>query len=186
MLGPTMRIFICVSPDSEAGAAIGGYLAALAPLPGFKWVAPENAHITLAFVGDVDAIGTSRLDSELSQIGGVRPFRVVVSGVGGFPNVDAPRLIFVDIKEGARELAKLAKSVSRSVERSGLESDGRPFRPHMTIARAKGDPSPTTPEVRAALADAPTIEWSCSSFTMMRSDLTPKGPIYTPIRHYEL
>ncbi|MDL2264745.1 hypothetical protein LJC31_08850, partial [Synergistaceae bacterium OttesenSCG-928-I11] len=88
--------------------------------------------------------------------------------------------------EGAGGLEKLSVKAAQAAKGAGYPPSTKKFKAHLTLARARGDGGPMPPEVAAVLDDAPTVSWTCDRVTLMKSLLTPKGPIYTPIRTYEL
>ncbi len=179
-----MRTFVCASPDEASSRTLAAFMGRLCAFPGYKWVAPENLHVTLLFLGESDALQVQRVDSGLARLGGLRPFGIKISGAGGFPDLSRPRTIWLGVREGAGELEKLAAKVAQAARGAGFAADGKKFKAHLTVARARGDGGPLPPEVVAELDDAPTVSWTCDRFTLMKSVLTPKGPIYTPIRTY--
>lgn len=184
--GELIRSFVCISPDDAARAQLAEHLRGLRRFRAFKWVEDQHLHLTLAFLGEVPAQVVSVVDSALSRIGGVRPYRARVAGIGGAPDPAAPRVLWLGMREGARETERLASLVSKAASGAGVELDGRRFRAHMTLARARGGAAPLPDDVRHELERMPEASWTCSSFALMRSELTPKGPIYTRIAQYEL
>lgn len=152
---------------------------------GYKWVEPENLHITLAFLGDITHAQASSLDGALSRIGG-RPFGIATGRAGGPGGLAAPRVIWLSMAEGARELERLASSVARAAASCGIELEAKKFRPHMTLARVRGEARPLPREIADELASAPQASWTCASFALMRSELSRSGPTYTAIARYDL
>lgn len=181
-----MRTFVCVSPDEASTAALASFMARLRDFPGYKWVAPENMHLTLLFLGESDVSQVQRMDSNLDRLGGVRPFGIKLSGAGAFPNLSAPKTMWLGVREGAPELEKLAAKVAQAAKNSGYPQERKKFKAHLTIARTRGDGGAMPPELKKILDEAPELSWRCESFTLMKSQLTPKGPIYTRIREYGL
>lgn len=184
-----IRTFVCARPDDESVSRLAAYLAELSRFKGYKWVEPENIHVTLLFIGEVSPSRAAAIDGALSRAGGSRPFAVRASGWGGFPDKEAPRAIWIGVREGARELASLAERVSRAASGAGAEFrpvTARRFRAHITLGRVRGEPRPLPEELADALTRAPALAWTCGEFTFMRSELTSSGPIYTPIASYAL
>lgn len=104
------------------------------PLPGARWIEPENYHITLRFVGDVDNEVAAEFAHALSEID-VRTFELRVCGTGAFGGND-PRTLWAGIEANA-ELEALARANERAARKSGLQPETRKFKPHVTIARLR-------------------------------------------------
>jgi 2'-5' RNA ligase len=183
---PLMRLFVCVSPDEGAVDEIASFAVSLKKFTGFRWVGRESLHITLKFLGEISPGRVTELDTNLSRIGGIRPFSIKLSRVGAFPNMASPKSLWIGVGEGSETLAKLARSVGAAAVASGCEAEKRGFHPHLTLARAKG-PARGMPESLArALGDAPSPSWVCCGFTLMKSDLLPEGAVYAPVARFPL
>ena len=189
--GKAVRAFVCVSMGEDEMDGIAGFIGGLKKFAGFKWVARENLHITLKFLGDIEPEQVTRLDTNLSRIGGIRPFKVALSGVGAFPNLSSPRALWIGVGEGEDELSRLAASVERASVVSGFEEERRAFHPHLTLARVRTDPRARgrvhmPDELAEMLKACPLPSWTCDGFTLMRSELSSSGPTYTPIAKFSL
>ncbi len=181
----TMRVFLCVAPPKEEIEALSSFVASLRRYSGFKWVLPEQMHVTLKFLGESEPEAVQRLDSELAKSGSVRAFGIKIAGAGAFPDLTRPKVIWLGVREGAQSLAKLAEGVERAAKHAGFPADGGRFRAHLTLARAR-ESGPLPAGLDGLLAGAPELCWQCDRFYMIKSVLTPKGPVYTPLREYPL
>jgi len=112
------------------------------PLPGARWIEPENMHITLRFAGDIDNRQADELVGFLDGIE-MTPFEVMIREVGAFGGRD-PRVIYAGV-EASEELDHLQRAVERACRSAGLAPEPRTFKPHVTLARLKG----TKPDVAA-------------------------------------
>lgn len=118
-------------------------LAALRqPLPGAKWIEPENMHITLRFAGDIDNRTAEEFAGFLADISAV-PFEITLSQLGVFGGRD-PRTIWAGV-DGGEPLDSLQRATERAARSAGLPPDGRNHKPHVTVARLRG----TRPEAVA-------------------------------------
>jgi 2'-5' RNA ligase len=150
-----------------------------------KWVKPGNIHLTLKFIGEVDErkledikIGLKKVVREFS------PFQVSFSEVGGFPNLRRPRVIWVGVKEGKQTVVSLATKIEDELARYGIEKEKREKSPHITIGRVK----------RPVVLDSNVVEglsfegepFKVAEIFLIKSQLTPEGPIYTDITSYRL
>lgn len=190
-----MRLFFAV----HAGDAIAGQVKGIiegssirrAP---WRWILPENYHFTLKFLGDVE----SRMLPSLHEAAGsaaaaTRPFRLTMGGIGGFPDLERPRVIYYGIDEGFDGLKDLAGRIEDECEKAGFEREKKRFRAHLTLARVKqlADES-----VLRALRDFPSLDRNgpfegtavldACHFVLMSSRLTPSGAVYEEIGRFEL
>lgn len=178
-----MRCFIAV--DVEEAQLLDAIAEAQRRLKStgadLKLVERENLHITLRFLGEIppslaEAIG------ELIRESGFKPFRVSFRGVGAFPNINRPRVIWIGVSEGADELKRLHARIEKGLIGLGLRGEDRPFTPHLTIARVRSGRN--LDRLAMALESLLDIEFGSlivSSVRLKRSTLTPRGPIYTTL-----
>ena len=183
---PLTRAFVCVSLPEDVSEEVVRFIAKLGRFSGFKWLRREQLHITLKFLGNVTREQIFRLDTNLSRIGGLRPFEVTLSGAGAFPDMAKVSVLWIGVSVGGDRLSKLASSVDKASAASGCGAERREFHPHLTIARARGASRDTPDELAEALAGAPALSWTCPGFTLMRSVLSAGGVAYTPLGDYPL
>lgn len=110
-----------------------------APLPGARWIDPENMHITVRFFGDMDGRTADELADALADIHAT-PFTVTIAGVGAFGGRDA-RVLWAGVTGGSAHQA-LYRAHDRAARTVGLEPEGREYRPHVTLARLRGARAP--------------------------------------------
>jgi RNA 2',3'-cyclic 3'-phosphodiesterase len=120
----------------EIPPAIRARLSLLrAPVHGAKWVAADNMHITLRFVGDVDDRTADEFAAALGGIG-AEPFTVSIHSAGAFGGRD-PRVLWAGV-DGGKALDALYRANERAARAAGLPPDPRSFKPHVTLARLRG------------------------------------------------
>jgi RNA 2',3'-cyclic 3'-phosphodiesterase len=153
-------------------------------LPDVRWVPPENFHITLRFIGDVDGGVVEDIDAGLA---GIRApgFRLQLAGVGHFGSGGKVRSLWAGV---AREpaLQHLHDKVESAVVRAGLEPNGQKFTPHVTLARPKGVKLPKLPDFLARHSLFRSEPFEVTHFTLYSSFLSHSGAIYQAERSYEL
>lgn len=141
-----------------------------------KPVALNNIHFTLMFLGEISEQIAEKVQAALNSIR-FREFDVQFMGIGAFPRMSSPRVIWVGTdKIGADNLVNLASQVENALSPLGFHSD-RPFRPHMTIFRIKnkiGDVSDRLEKFKTIKLGVQKI----SEIKFKKSVLTPKGPNY--------
>jgi 2'-5' RNA ligase len=146
-----------------------------------KWVAPESLHITLEFLGGVKQEELERTWRMVSAGLRGRPgflFRLV--GIGTFPSRTRPRVIWAGVRDGKDELAALAQRTEQVCAECGFEPDSRGFQAHVTLGRVREpEPNPRLAAAVEELAEEEFGEAPVDRVLLMKSDLTPKGAIYT-------
>jgi len=150
-----------------------------------RWVKPERRHITLKFLGDCPASALPGLEEALSSAVAQRPtFRIVVSGLGGFPRLSKARVLFVGVSEGREDLCALAEAVDRGCLEAGLAGDRKKFQAHITLARSKAGAVGVRvpPEIHRAVWG----EAEVGSVSLIESRLSSAGPEYRILREFPL
>jgi 2'-5' RNA ligase len=177
-----MRLFIGIAlPDD-----IRFQLSLLCSgLPNVRWVPPENLHITLRFIGEVDGGVCQDIDASLAGVRAPR-FALSLGGVGHFGNGGNVRVIWAGV-EKAPALRHLRDKVESAVVRAGLAPDGQKFNPHITLARPKS--APPTAKLQEYLAYNNlfrTPQFEVTHFTLFQSFTGGEGSIYRAEHSYEL
>lgn len=176
-----MRLFIAIELPAELKQALGKLRR---DLPGARWVAAEQIHLTLAFLGEVDAKSIERLRAELARIH-LPPFTLTLTGPGCFPNRQRPRVLWVGLAAHPL-LTQLAAQVQEALLLCDLPVEERPFSPHLTLARLK---FPVSREVGAFLDQslpAPLPALPVEDFILFESRLMPHGAEHLPLTNFPL
>ncbi len=119
--------------------------------------------------------------------GQARPVQLQLTGFGGFPRLEKPRVVFAQVGGETTALANLAREVDRVVcDSIGLECERRPFRPHVTLARIKSTISPREAAVLRAWKLPKPVSFSIDSFTLWESRLTPQGAVYKAVKQFAM
>lgn len=144
-----------------------------------KVVDPRHLHLTLSFLGQVPDDAPARAERALrAATRGVAPFTLRLRGVGAFPNARRPRVVWAGL-EGAGPLDEVAARARAELEREDLPGDAKPFRAHLTLARAREHGSVSgVPEFLAAHAADELGEFRVDEVRLLESHLSPKGPKY--------
>jgi RNA 2',3'-cyclic 3'-phosphodiesterase len=137
--GSKVRAFIAVDLTREIEAKIAAAQAALGRFShAVRWVRPESIHLTLKFLGEISTDQQRRVVETFSaRRSGMAPFQIAVERLGFFPNARAPRVVWMGIEEGKKELQSLARFVDEALGVTGFPPEPRPFSPHATIGRIK-------------------------------------------------
>jgi 2'-5' RNA ligase len=147
-----------------------------------KLVEPQNIHITLRFLGNITSAMVERIFEEMKKIQ-FTPFNVQIKGLGVFPDLRYPRVVWAGIAEGAEQLKSIFSQLEPRLRSLGFAPDAKGFSPHLTIARVRSGRN------KAQLAKFITENASydfgpvaAKCLRLKKSDLTPKGPIYSTLR----
>lgn len=154
-------------------------------VPGARWVARENFHITLSFLGDVDSRSVDDLIGLLALVEGA-PFSLELKGTGSFGS-KSPRALWAGLSP-SEDLMRLQEKVAGLLTRSGFLDETRQYRPHVTLAYLKETRSHSEAVARyleeTAGFAAPPFE--VRGFDLIESELTPAGPRYQSLAHFPL
>ena len=150
--------------------------------PKLKVVKSSNLHVTLKFLGDTDEgmvediVGTMEESAK-----GVGPFSVRLQGMGAFPSLSSMRVVWVGIEDGKR-LAEMADKMDGLFAQLGFKREKRAFRPHLTVARARGTAGAVVGDIIAASTATDYGEYRVDRVALKKSVLTPHGPIYSDVK----
>jgi len=152
-----------------------------------KLVEPENIHITLKFLGDVDEELIEKIEESIKKsIKDTSSFEINLAGTGVFPNLGYIKIIWIGIQDNG-ELRKIADNIDEQLSKLGFEKERRPFSPHLTIARVKSAKNKEKLiEIINKYHETEFTKIKVESVKLKKSELTPKGPIYTIIREIKL
>lgn len=174
-----VRLFIALNLPGEVRDALH---AGAAPLReavpcGIGWVKPEGLHLTLKFLGDVEEARVPAIVEAVRTVAAAHPVpRLVVQGVGAFPSLARPRVVWAGV-EATPRLELLQHDAEGTLARLGFEVEGRPFRPHVTLGRVRagGDAAATRPLAMAAAACVVAADVPVPTLDLMHSTLMPGG-----------
>jgi 2'-5' RNA ligase len=152
-----------------------------------KWVNTDIMHITYKFLGDTDEQLLPDIKDQLQEIAAKFPkTSLILKGMGVFPSPFKPRVLWLGFEEN-NILTKLAESIDKQLEQLGFETENRPFKPHLTLGRIKYLKDKNT--LLELLKNYQTCQFQeipINQITLFKSQLTPSGPIYTPLANFEL
>ncbi|MFC1478141.1 RNA 2',3'-cyclic phosphodiesterase [Candidatus Margulisiibacteriota bacterium] len=179
-----MRLFIAITLPEKVKLQIAGFQKDLrSPFLIGNWVPHDNFHITLKFLGNVrDEELQNRIETSLQNLALSRqPFKLTLSDVGVFPNLAAPRVLWVGTQSD--QLSGLSYELDSAMEPFGYKPEKNDFVGHVTLARLKrGRIKPSWLEEKAAHFKPQEI--SVKKITLYQSTLTEKGPIYKVVKHF--
>jgi 2'-5' RNA ligase len=172
-----MRLFAAI----ELPEAVRVQLTALQNgVPGARWVPPENLHLTLAFLGELDRHAAEDVDSAFAAIG-ARPFDLTLRAVGLFGA--PPRVLWAGV-ERSQPLLHLAEKVMTAAMRTGVDLDRRKFASHVTLARLRDAPQRAVQEFLAAHGHFASDRFTVSRFVLFSSHRGKEQAAYRAERYY--
>lgn len=180
-----VRAFVAAIPPEDVLDSMAAFVARLRPLAPFKWVGRGQLHLTLRFLGEAPAVQVEAVSAALEKIDAGKAFDIRLDRAGGFPNLNRPRALWMGGEAGAKELAALAARAEKAAIEAGYPAETKRFSPHLTLARPRTEGT-IPPDLAAALESVPVFSWRCDRFFLIRSRLTPAGPVYTVLREYPL
>lgn len=143
-----------------------------------KIVRSEDIHFTLRFFGDTPLHRLEQIKACLNRIE-IDPFEIEIAGVGSFPNNRKPRIIWIGVTKNASEVLKLKNEIDSSLIEIGYQPEKREYTPHATIARVRFvKDSKQIAGNLGYLVDEVAGTMSVTKIKMMKSTLSPSGPIY--------
>ncbi len=183
-----MRLFVALDLPDAVRRAIGETIALLKrACREARWVRPEGMHVTLKFIGHAIADGdTQKLEALRAALASVRvndPVEMQFRGIGFFPNVRRPRVIWCGV-EASENLTELAAGVEQVLEPLGIPAEGRKFTPHLTLARLKDGGGAALAKAAEELKLREFGSARETEFHLFQSFLKPSGAEYRKIETY--
>jgi len=175
----SVRSFVAIELPKEHRAALAAFTARWrAPDDGVRWVAAENLHLTLWFLGEVLRPGLEAVQLALQEAVAALPaFALRLEQPGAFPPRGAPRVLWIGLEGDLSALRALYGAVERTLIGLGFASDSNSFSPHITLGRVRTPRGPSALPPVPELTETPPI--SVEAISLMASKLTPQGSIYS-------
>ena len=155
-----------------------------------KWVAPESIHLALKFLGNILVESTKDIAQAMAEAAqGIPPFRLEVRDLGAFPNLKRVQVAWVGVRGEIDKLSQFQQRLDSNLSRLGFAPEGRPFTPHLTIARLRDSTSSTERQAFGQLIASTQFEtglFAVDAISLMKSQLTREGPIYSRITQVAL
>jgi len=177
-----LRCFISIELPDDIKQGISGFISKLKEIDkDIKWVKGENLHLTLKFLGEIEEQILPEIKDRLLNISKRHsPFDLRLKGIGAFPSIKRPRVIWIGIEDSA-SLINLQSEVEASMSELGFQKENR-FEPHLTIGRLRGS-GPSDALIKGLSFEMPKEFglFRVESIYIMKSELSPKGPDYYKI-----
>jgi 2'-5' RNA ligase len=174
------RLFAGLEIPAEIGQSLSNLRGGL---PGARWIDPENYHVTLRFIGDIDGMSANEIASMLFRVNR-KPFEVKVQGLQSFGG-KKPRAVVASV-EPSRPLIELQAELERLMQRLGLDPEGRKFVPHVTLARLHDASSQDVADYLSVRGYFPSRTFLASRFVLFSSRASTGGGPYVVEDSYAL
>ncbi len=188
-----IRAFIAIELSEELKASLARLqdLIKLGSESYVKWVDPQGIHLTLKFLGNISVDKVSAISEAIAEVArSVAPFRLEITEFGAFPNTKAPRVAWVGLGGDLERLLTLQRGIDQALIPLGFPPEARAFSPHLTLGRVRDQ---ATPQERRKLGERVAsleVQGQPSLYvdrvSLMRSQLTSKGAIYSRLSAAEL
>lgn len=153
---------------------------------GMSWVKAGNVHVTVRFLGDLGDSGVKRVCDAVVRA--ATPLSAPVArlgGIGGFPSLTRPRVLWVGLSEGEESVRALGSVVNDGIRLAGFGPPEKPFRPHLTLARVR-EGARGLDAIRSASLPPPPAPEPLDRIAVMKSELHPAGSRYTALTEVRL
>ncbi len=172
-----MRLFIAIEIPAEIKLKIRAYAKKFEGVLDARFVSAKNLHITAKFIGETK--DSDKIKAKCSEIKSEK-FRVELARIGAFPSKDNIRVLWVGVSDGAKEIENLNQQLCEKLDMK----ECRQFNSHITLARVKNVRDKK--KLAELFTDEEFGEFEVSAFKLMKSTLTPNGPVYEVIEQFKL
>ncbi len=183
-----MRLFVAIEIEDAIRREAVRLIDTLRPhAPGLKWTRPESLHLTMKFIGDTEEAKLEPLCAALQSVHTETVARLVFSHLFWIPHPRRPTVFWMGIHQDDT-LTGLAAQIDKTLAGLGVEPEGRPFRPHLTLARFRRDNSEDARHLIQAAGEMPAPglgQMETGEFSLIQSQLSPDGAKYTKLRRFQ-
>jgi 2'-5' RNA ligase len=175
-----VRTFVAVLLPDRVRAALTGVCGALREsTQGLAWVRPDNLHVTLRFLGEIEPVALDGVrEAVAAAAAAVAPFTMTVEGLGSFPSGRPPRVVWAGVTAGGAGLLALHGALDAALVARGFPGEPRAFHAHVTLARARAPRG--AGGLAGVLGAGPEFgEVRVTALHLMRSELDPRGARYS-------
>lgn len=153
-----------------------------------RWVGSQNIHLTLKFFGNIEESKINLIGQAIEELArSTSPIRITVRGMGAFPGMKNPRVIWIGLHEEEKALALFQKRLEGEFQKIGFQPEDRPFHPHLTLGRMRSNRGKD--DLAKAMEKYQEEEFGnfqAERVILFKSELTPTGPIYTVLREVKM
>ena len=151
---------------------------------GIRWQKPEQMHLTLKFIGEIEEKMVERLKKDLTLVD-ADPFTMTFDGLGCFTRKGIPSVVWLGVEKSA-ELMSLKSEIERICSQAGIEKDDRDFKPHITLGRNREADKKGVYEYLEQSTEPDIDSFQAKYFTLYNSILSSEGAVHKPVKEFEL
>jgi 2'-5' RNA ligase len=179
------RVFVAVDISAEARRRVSAYIEALRnefPEVRVGWDKPEKLHLTLKFLGNTEEKQLRELQKRVEEISaGMTNFELQIAETGIFPNARNPRVLWIDVKDQAGNLAKINSVLEAECEKIGFAREQRKYVPHLTIGRIREPNNARDLAQKHLQNNFEPVEFAVPEIVIYESRLLPTGSVYSVV-----
>lgn len=183
-----MRLFVSVDLDGLADA-VADVQGLLDEAGGLRTTDPEQAHLTLKFLGDTDESDLPALETALEEAvaeSGLSPFEAHFGGLGVFPHMEYISVVWLGVEEGGDQFTRLHEPIEARTTDLGFDPEDHEFTPHVTLARMDHAGGKDLVQDVVSTRDPTAGTMTVEEIQLKESTLTDDGPEYTTVERFEL
>jgi RNA 2',3'-cyclic 3'-phosphodiesterase len=180
------RVFLAVQVPDAARIATSEHISALRldfPDARISWVRTENLHITIKFLGKVEADCIEIIKNiALAAASSIRPFKIRFGVPGSF----GEKVLYISLTDEASGLTHLHRNLEIGLEKAGFQKEKRPFRSHLTIGRVRSDKGIKPLIQRHRSASVESVEFEVAELVLFESIMSVSGSEYRKLATFPL
>jgi RNA 2',3'-cyclic 3'-phosphodiesterase len=186
-----IRAFISMPPDPAVLGQLCQFQKTLEqtlPPGAVRWTSPAQLHLTLKFLGNIASQAVAEIRDALAQIGSrCARMELRAEGLGGFPSLREPRVIWVGLQGDLAALERLNSRIEHAMRPWAAKDEYKAFNPHLTLGRVRENAGRQARAMGAVLGQIqlPSFgQWRAGEFCLMRSQLSPQGAVYSELAKF--
>ena len=178
------RVFVAILPGKQVLSKIENFQYAYKTLN--RWIPSANIHLTLQFLGWIDTSALSSISSHLQQIAHrTLSFQVSYESLGLFPNAKRPRILWIGVKEGEKEIFTITQQL-KAAHRRFVVPEEKAYVSHLTVARLKNTSKSALSDIMRTYKDTYFGKDVVRDIMLMRSVLHRSGSVYSILKRFKL
>ncbi|WP_226039983.1 RNA 2',3'-cyclic phosphodiesterase [Natrinema sp. DC36] len=184
-----MRLFVSVDIPDDLAEPVADLQAEFADASGLNFTDPEQAHITMKFLGDIADDRLPAFEQELSAAvddADVDPFTVRYGGLGVFPSLEYISVVWLGVEDGGEKLTRLHEAIENRATAMGFDAEDHDFTPHVTLARMEHAGGKELVQDLVRERDPTVGETRVDEIRLTESTLTDEGPVYSTVESFPL